>query len=247
MSFIKKINSIVLGLSLATVAILSPTAAAYAEEQVEVSELTKKSQQVKLTEEVVTEEEVMQEEVMQEEVKLEARASRFIPYIITAAGLLIVGNRNFEKMSEAKIKAKVKREYNLEENCWYGVCEEEEIRSYRLGSSDHFMYLTFGDPDKFGLTHILGKHTSQYWTGLFDWGERHSFIPEERANPEEIEKIIKDVSHYSRGNINDIIEFGLDGKHRVTGYSDDVMYTLVVKDGNVTTLYPTKINRATYE
>ncbi|MFF0827251.1 hypothetical protein ACFYU8_10250 [Brevibacillus sp. NPDC003359] len=239
MSFIKKINSIVLTLSVTTVVILSPTAAAYAEEQVEVSKLVKKSQEVKLTEEVVTEEEVIEE--------VQVRVAPLIPYIITAAGVLIAGGKHYEKMSEAKLEAIVKHEYNLEENCWYGVCEDEEIRSYRLGSSNHYMYLTFGDPDKFGLTHILGKHTSEYWTGLFRWGKEHSFIPEERANPEAIEKIIKDVSHYNRGNINDIIEFGLDGKHTVTGYSDDVMYTLVVRDGNVTTLYPTEINQATYD
>ncbi|WP_289143087.1 hypothetical protein [uncultured Brevibacillus sp.] len=239
MSFIKKINIIVLTLSLTTVAIFSSTAAAYAEEQVEVSKLAKKSQQVKLTEEVVTEEEKIQE--------VEARIGPLIRYIITAAGVLIAGGKNYEKMSEVKLKTIVKNEYDLDENCWYGVCEDEEIRSYRLGSSNNYMYLTFGDPDKFGLTHILGKHTSEYWTGIFSWGKKHSFIPEERANPEEIEKIIKDVSHYNRGNINDIFKYGLDGKHTVTGYSDDVMYTLVVRDGNVTTLYPTDINRATYD
>ncbi|OUQ86269.1 hypothetical protein B5G50_22085 [Brevibacillus brevis] len=111
MSFFKKTNSLVLALSLATVTILSPTAAAYAEERFEVPKLAKKSQQVELTEEeVVVEEAVTEEEEIQE---AEVRAVPLIPIIliIVRAGVMYIKYKNkveeaYEKVKESYVKKK---------------------------------------------------------------------------------------------------------------------------------------------
>ncbi|MFG0238361.1 hypothetical protein [Brevibacillus porteri] len=255
MSFIKKINSIVLALSLTTVAILTPTAAAYAEERGEVSKLAKKSQQVELTEEeAVTEEEAATEEEALSEEEAEQPELRAVGVIVR---ILIRGSimywkykkyeEKFESVSESFVKKAVEKVYEADlkprdYDRWDDVKEDTDLDSTRLASGK-YIYLEFGDPDTYGLTHILARHHPKYWTN--DGGHNSDdtlsmFDPDTEIK--EIETIVHKIVNYSTSKVDNKEEmlknYNNDDRIAYVGYHKDKEYKLIVSGNKVITLYP---------
>lgn len=247
MSFIKKINSIVLALSLITVAILTPTAAAYAEERGEVSKLVKKSQQVELTEEAATEEEALSEEAEQSEL----RAVGAIVRILIRGSFMYWKYKKyeekFESVSESFVKKAVEKVYKADlsprdYDRWDDVKEDTDLDSTRLASGK-YIYLEFGDPDTYGLTHILARHHPKYWTN--DGGHNSDdtlsmFDPD--AEIKEIETIVHKIVNYSTDDVDNKEEmlknYNNDDRIAYVGYHKDKEYKLIVSGNKVITLYP---------
>ncbi|MBU8715144.1 MULTISPECIES: hypothetical protein [Brevibacillus] len=245
MSFFKKTNSLVLALSLAIVTILSPTAAAYAEERVEVSKVAKKSQQGELTEETVTEEDEIQE--------AELRAAPLIPIvlIIVRAGVMYIKYKNkleeaYEKVRESYVKKEVEELYSNKiedrDREWDGdVKSDTTLKVFKLKGYPDGIHLEFGDPDDYGMTHILARHHPEYWTGDYNGYDRD---PLSMFNPStsmrDIEKIIQSVIDYRENSqwMKERLDQGNYKPKGYVGYHDGNLYKLVVSGGSITTLYP---------
>lgn len=246
MSFLKKTNSLVLALSLAVVTILSPTTVAYAEERVEVPKLVKKSQQVELTEEeAVTEEEEIQE--------AEVRAAPLIPIvlIIIRSGIMYIKYKNkveeaYEKVKESYVRKEVEEHYPKQtknaDRDWSGDVERDTtLEVFRIKGTKSGIFLNFGHPDKFGMTHILARHHPEYWTGDYNGYGRD---PLSMFNPEtsisDIEEIIQDVMDDDNNpeRIKEHIDNDKFSKKAYYGKSGGKKYKLVIDSGSITTIFP---------
>lgn len=182
---------------------------------------------------------------------VETQANPWIA-IYTVYKIIKWGLDIYESIQESQIEDATLNHFGIQRNpAWFEVPEQLELRDYYVPATGNFgaeyISLLNGDHDKFGWEHILGKHHPDWWTGVYTLNQDHSFF-----NPgtsfSEIEAAIGAIINENETNKLTVLEYGIDrhwweDKATITGTYNNVEYLLVIKDGAVTTMYPTTINK----
>lgn len=167
-----------------------------------------------------------------------------VAILLTSAGILWNANKYYEAVKESYIEEAVEKEFDLPKDCLGGfsVCESETIMDIDLDGET--IYLSFGDADDYGFTHILGKHHPRYYySNLFEKNMPHSFL-DPGTSFNDIKKMVSAIAKENKRNIK---KHGIDGKINVIGTYKNKKYVLVVNEREVVTLYPYDFNQATYK
>ncbi|MBH0331939.1 hypothetical protein ABH14_19630 [Brevibacillus brevis] len=211
------------------------------------------------TEEVVEEPAVDSEEVgnldeadivnKQEQQKMVAgslkeKATSILVFSTYIAYRVFNWERKFEKIRDSQVEEAVEEAYSSEisgsDYDWRGKVKENTVLKV-FDVRDEQIILTFGDVDREGMTHIIGRHHPKYFATNYKSGQTFFTPATEFSYVEDVIQSIIDTGDVARTiekriNTRDAYEYD--------GYHNGEKYRMVVEREKIITVYPVSYNKA---
>lgn len=161
-------------------------------------------------------------------------------------------DKEFAEVSEDYVKEEVTRYYKDVRKIKYKPSDinkrdndnfypDVTLTVFRIKNSNDGISLDYGGPRQYGMTHILARHSPEYWTGEYNgYGKDPLSKFDPRTSMKDIEKSIQNVM--DDGNNPKRIQQHIDenkfSKKAYYGKSGGKKYKLIIDSGSIVTVYP---------